>query len=34
MPYVYSAGYWRDIERGRPGWWMRLIDFLRYPYIP
>lgn len=34
MPYVYSAGYWADLERGRPEWWMRFVDFLRFPYVP
>ena len=34
MPYVYSPEYWRDIERGKSEWWMRFIDFLRYPHIP
>ena len=33
MPYVYSAGYWRDIERGKSEWWMRLVDFVRYPHF-
>lgn len=34
MPYVYSSGYWKDIEQGKPEWWIRLIDFLRHPYFP
>lgn len=34
MPYVYSPGYWKDIERGRSERWMRFIDFLRYPHLP
>ena len=34
MPYVHSAGYWADLERGRPEWWMQFVDFLRFPYVP
>ena len=34
MPYVYSAGYWRDIGDGKSEWWIRFKDFLRYPYFP
>ena len=34
MPYVYSVGYWLDIERGKSALWMRFVDFLRFPYVP
>ena len=34
LPYVYSAGYWLDIERGKSAMLIRFVDFLRFPYIP